>query len=234
MSAQDYICTVKSVRYLTPTVFELSFEVTKPFDFKGGQFISVVIPKAGPQGRDLRRAYSIASHAEKRPIELCVKRVEHGPGTAYMSELHPGENFSIYAPYGDFIYKPKHNKRVCFVATGTGVAPFRSMVFSKSFIEQPPISTFCLFGIRDESEIIYKEDFQNKSDIKWIPALSRPSSTWTGFKGRVTDYLRAFGSSWLETEYYLCGNGAMIQEVKEILKNNGVTKESMHQEIYYK
>lgn len=57
-----------------------------------------------------------------------------------------------------------------------------------------------------------------------------------GFKGRVTAYLRTLGSDypWTKTQYFLCGNGAMIDEVKRLLAERGVAKESIHQEVYYK
>src|SRR5690606_32215935 len=112
------LCTVKSHKMLTPTVFELAFDAVpipssdpnkvvpmEPFYFQGGQYISIVVPGAGPNGRDLRRAYSIASSPDTRPVELCVKGVEGGPGSNYLNELKVGDTFRGYAPYGDFTYK---------------------------------------------------------------------------------------------------------------------------------
>jgi ferredoxin-NADP reductase len=66
--------------------------------------------------------------------------------------------------------------------------------------------------------------------------LAGITSTYPGFRGRVTDWFRAQGDEfpWLETEYYLCGGGSMIDEVKQILAAKGVFKESIHQEVYYK
>src|SRR3954452_11905707 len=98
MKAIEYLCTVKSFRMLTPTVFETTFETDQPLQFKAGQFASVIIPGAGPKGRDLRRAYSIASAPELKPIELCVKIVEEGPGTQYLYKLRPGDKFKVVAP----------------------------------------------------------------------------------------------------------------------------------------
>lgn len=237
MAAKEFRCTVTSYRDLTPTVFEVCFEMDQPCEFEAGQFISIVIPGAGPNGRDLRRAYSIASSPDVRPVELCVKLVERGPGTNYLFKLRPGDVFRGYAPYGDFVYEPKAGRHACFISTGTGVAPFRSIVQSKHFQSQLPASTTCLLGVRDESELLYMDDFAKLPFVKWVPAVSRPKTTdWSGFRGRVTDYLRSLGNDypWLETEYYLCGGGAMIDETKAILAEKGVAKESIHQEVYYK
>ncbi len=238
MAAKEFQCEVKSFKMITPSVFELGFETSEPVEFEAGQFFSIVIPGAGPKGRDLRRAYSIASPPEKRPIELCVKLVEEGPGTNFLIKLRPGDRFRAFASYGDFTYEPKPGRAACFIATGTGIAPFRSMVFSKEFQEALPLQSFCLLGVREEEEVIYTEEFQTVKGLTWVPTVSRPnpSGSWTGFKGRVTDWLRTQGDSfpWKETEYYLCGNGAMIDETKALLAEKGVEKTSIHQEVYYK
>src|SRR3954451_19967505 len=117
MKPSEFRCTVKAFRMLTPTVFETTFATEQPLPFEAGQFISVIIPGAGPKGRDLRRAYSIASGPETVPVELCVKLVEDGPGTNYLHSLKPGDPFRIMAPYGDFVHHPKPDRYVCFIAT---------------------------------------------------------------------------------------------------------------------
>lgn len=235
MPAHPYQCRVISRRNLTPTVFELNFETDQPVTFEGGQFISCVIPGAGPNGRDLRRAYSIASEPGQRPIELCIKLVEGGPGTNYLHQVPIGETFKGLAPYGDFVYEPKPGRHAIFVATGTGVAPFRSMVLSEMYKESPPVSAQLLLGVRSEDEILYAEELAKLPGLKWVPTVTQPSATWTGFKGRVTDYLRSLPADfpWHETDFYLCGNGAMITEVKAILTEKSVTKEAIHTEKYY-
>lgn len=236
MKPLEYLCTVGSHRMLTPTVFETTFVPDKPLHFKAGQFVSVIIPGAGPKGRDLRRAYSIASSPETSPIELCIKIVEEGPGTQYLNKLRPKSEFKVMAPYGDFVYKPKPGRSVCFIATGTGIAPFRAMATSEEYRRNPPERAFCFLGVRTEDEILYADTFTKIPGLKFVTAVSQASKAWTGFRGRVTDYLRRQESDfpWLETEYYLCGHGGMIQEVKAMLLEKGLPKESIHQEIYYK
>ena len=221
---------------LTPTVFELSFDMDHPLQFLAGQFASIIIPGAGPNGRDLRRAYSIASAPEVRPVELCIKVVEEGPGTQYLYRLRAGDPFRMFASYGDFVFRPKEGRNVCFIATGTGIAPFRSMLMSDYFQKNLPPQTYCFTGVRTEEELLYPELAQQFPDISFLDALSQPSGAWKGYRGRVTDYLRTLGPEfpWLNTEYYLCGHGGMIAEIKGLLWEKGVTKDSIHQEIYYK
>ena len=224
-------------KQLTNDVIELHFESSPPFHFEPGQFFSIIVPGRGPGGRDLRRAYSIASHPENHLMELCVKVVEGGPGTQYLNNLKIGDVVKGMAPYGDFIFKTHHAKHVIFIATGTGIAPFRSMISSQVYKEHTPLSTTMLFGARDTGDLIYTQDFVEKLGAdRMVQALSRPAGEWKGMKGRVTDWLRQNEDKidWLETEFYLCGNGAMIDEVKLILGAHHVGKPSIHQEVYYK
>ena len=234
---KDLVCQVTSNTSVTPTVFHLAFKTDADFEFKPGQFVSVLIPGAGPQGRDLRRAYSIAASPEERPIHICVRLVVNGPGTNYLSKLKPGDTFKAQAPFGEFVYKPKPGRRVCWIATGTGISPFRSMAMSRLFRDFPPVSALCLFGSTDETELLYNDLFTGFDHLEWKVCLSRPSPQWKGYKGRVTHYLENLGDSfpWMETDFYLCGNGAMIEEVKKFLmQGKGIPKEAVLQEVYYR
>ena len=224
-------------KHLTADVVELHFECNPRFHFEPGQYLSVVVPGAGPGGRDLRRAYSIASEPERPTLELCIKVVESGPGSGYLNSLQVGDSIKGNAPFGHFVFKTHHQKHVIFIATGTGIAPFRSMIFSKVYQDATPASSLLLFGARNQSELLYSEEIVAKLGRgNFIEALSRPSGDWTGYKGRVTDWIRENQESidWPKTEFYLCGNGAMIDEIKQILIARGVEKSCIHQEAYYK
>lgn len=220
---------------VTPTVFEISFETHPMFEFKAGQFVNIVIPGAAASGKDLKRAYSIASPPGKTPVCLCIKVVDHGPGTSYLRNLNPGDRLRLFAPYGHFVYKTQPNRIACFVSTGTGISPFRSMLESAELKVGPPNKIWLLYGAREESEILYEKELSEIPNMSWVSAISRPSPAWKGFKGRVTDYLRANEKyfDWSSTDFYLCGNGAMIKEVKAFLIGKGVAKEAIFQEIYY-
>lgn len=226
---------------LTHDVFELKLQ--RPDDesfklaFRAGQYISIVIPGAGPGGRNLRRAYSIASPPESKEVELCVKLVDGGPGTNYLNSLKVGDEFQGQAPFGDFCLEHDFSLPALFIGTGTGLAPLRSMILCNEW--QSKANVGFLLGVRAEKDIIYPELF---GDSRPEPlrgfehvkiALSRPEGKWDGFQGRVTDYMRKMDWDFARSHYYLCGNGAMISEVKDFLAAKGATKEQIHTEKYY-
>lgn len=233
----EVVCTVTENINLTDTVFLLKFDLSQAVPFKPGQYISTVIPGAGVEGRNLRRPYSVASGPEDRSVELCIKLVDKGPGSTFLKTRKPGDTFSSFFPYGHFVYVPKPERNLVFLATGTGISPFRSFVRSELFKNNRPKKVTTLFGVREDTEILFKEEFLRVEGMKFIECVSRPESPgFSGYKGRITDYLKQ-NARQLElnsSEFYLCGNGAMISEMKEFLMLNGVEKTSIHQEIYFK
>lgn len=241
MPPVSLVATVLSKRELTPTVFELSFEVEPKIEFRAGQFLSLIVPGAGPHGRDLRRAYSIASSPDLRPFQFCIKRVEGGPGTTFLDQLKIGSTFQAMGPYGDFTAKTPPDRGMCFIATGTGIAPFRSMLFAKEVLDSAPgRPLLSLFGSRDATELLYVDEMNSVPGHRFVTALSRVDEATAkanhAFRGRVTDYLKAHkkdfpAAGW---DFYLCGSSAMIEEVKSILTDFGFDKKQIHQEVYYK
>lgn len=236
VKAQNVTCVSRGVEFVTPTVFILKFDIEPSIEFTAGQFISVLIPGAGPGGRDLRRAYSLASTPATRPYELCVKLVEGGPGSNFLKNQTAGSEFKAQFPFGDFVYKTPAGKTPWFISTGTGLAPFRSMLLDPQIRSQFS-QAVCLFGVRTEDELLYEDEFNKLPQVEWITYVSRPSAPFRGRTGRVTDYLKKEmpeSHDWTGGEFYLCGNGSMIDEIKTFLMSKGVDKKSIYQEIYYR
>jgi ferredoxin-NADP reductase len=153
--------------------------------------------------------------------------------------LEKGDTFRATAPYGDLVFQTEPGRRVCFISTGTGLAPFRSMMMSRGLQQgvreglYPHVISIC--GVRDEKEIIYPGLFEAQG-VEVVDALSRPADSWRGFTGRVTDFLKTLPLDWgwHATDFYLCGNGAMILDVLKIIRDgHGVRDEAIHKEIYY-
>lgn len=236
MLAARHRFTVIDVVWLTPTVMRVRFNSKKRVPFLGGQFLSLYVPDV-PNGKIVRRAYSLASSPEELVHELCVKYLPGGLGSEFLASLRPGDSFEATAPYGHYVYHPKdaHRRNACFIATSTGVAPNRSIVLSEAFRDHPPMKTLFLYGGRTEDEIIYPGEFE-KLGLETVNAISRPTPSFKGFHGRVTDYLRDLPNSWHwhNTDFYVCGNAPMIDEVREILQGgHNVATARIHAESFF-
>jgi ferredoxin-NADP reductase len=232
-AAREIICKVVEKTWLTSSVFTLRFEPTRKFDYEPGQFLSIIIDP--PSLGRVRRIYSFSSGGKKEGFELCVQLVPGGIGSNYLASLNPGDEFRATAPYGDFTYHIRPDQNVCFISTGTGIAPFKSMVTSQRFREDPPSGAMLLFGARTEQDVLFPGFFE-KYGIEVVHAVSRPTGNWNGFRGRVTDFLKALPLDWpwQSTVFYICGNGDMIRDVRKLLQEGrNVPKEQIRYEIYF-
>lgn len=238
MQAKEYTCRIIETTWITPTVMSVKFEPLRKFAFEAGQFISIVVPKA-KGGGTVKRCYSLASSPDEARetgiYELCVKFAEGGAGTTYLASLKKGDTFRVYGSYGHLKFRlPKAGRSVCFISTGTGLAPFRSIIMSDNFQAHRPDHTLCLVGVRTEDEIIYQQELE-KAGANTVYAVSQPTENFAGFRGRVTDYLKSLpkNTNWHTTDFYLCGNGPMVEEVAMLLQGAfGVAASAIHKESF--
>lgn len=236
--ARRVICKITEHIWISPTVMKIRFEPNKKFVYKPGQFLSVFVPNPDGSKKMLRRAYSFSSPhdmAVNEGYELCVRLVPNGIGTTFLSKLSVGDVFEATAPYGDFVYQGSEEGRsACFIATGTGIAPFRAMILSEDFQENPPEQTTVLFGLSSEKEIFYRGELE-QAGVEVIHAVPHASDDWPGFQGRVTDYLKQLPTTWAwhSTDFYICGNPAMVVDTDKILQGgHGVDEKSIYKELF--
>src|SRR5215475_3836133 len=113
-------------RPLSEFTRHLEFEVVeRPFGFVPGQWLS--LKQTNPDGEEITRAYSIASAPGGKRFALCLNRVQDGFMSNYLCDLEEGAEISGQGPFGNFILRPPLRDTI-FIATGTGIAPYRSML----------------------------------------------------------------------------------------------------------
>ncbi len=213
--------------------FEFLFDPGRETRFIAGQFISVVLPR---DGKVIRRAYSIASPPEEpRHLNLIIKRVEGGLVTNWFWTLKPGDRFQGHGPFGKFILPPQVDFEPLFIATGTGIAPFRSMIhslLSAGFKGRMSL----LFGARFETMIPYHEEFlelaRANPHFTYLPTVSRPTPAWKGASGYVQTQVEKLLSNPSAVRVYICGLNEMIQPVQEVCWKAGLPKDRISYEKY--
>jgi len=216
----------------------LEFEVQgKPrFGFVAGQWLSFITNK--PDGEEITRAYSIASPpAEDNRFALCLNRVQDGFMSNFLCDMKEGEDIRYQGPFGDFILRPPLRDTV-FIATGTGIAPFRSMLHwllaEPSRHQNKQLSL--LFGNRTEEDIYYHEEFLRLAaqhlNFHYLPTLSRGAPEWQGLRGYVQQHLTAIVEGRADMHAYICGLDKMIKANRELLKGLGWDRKSILYEKY--
>ena len=193
----------------------------KTINFKPGQFISFEMPH--PQtGRLVTRAYSIASQpSQSDVVTLLFNLVPGGPGSGFLFHLKEGEKTQFKGPAGHFYLREDPGRDLLFIASGTGIAPIRSMLLANA--ERSDARPATLFwGLRSQRDLYYQEELDELTKrtptLTAITTLSRPEPGWSGESGRVLRLIEERIASVKNLAVYLCGNSAMIADATSLLQ----------------
>lgn len=209
---------VENIRQLTENTFILSMPQSR-FKFVAGQHISLSI-----LGDYQSREYSIYSAENARNLEILVKEVEGGYFSPKLKHLKTGEQVEVHGPFGKFGLNEKlrHTHKHVFIASGTGIAPFHSIVKSN-----PDLDYALIHGIRYVNEAYELKEYE-RSRVTLCTSKDEKGD----FNGRLTEYLKQTDFD-KNTSFYLCGNSDMIFDAMEILKSKGFDRENVTVEVYF-
>ena len=236
MPIQKFTAEVWKIRDLTHDVREIMLRLVEPprIAFKAGQFISFEVPKEGFP-RPVTRPYSIASPpSQDNIVTLVLNLVVGGPGSTYLFRLKEGDETRFTGPAGNFYLHDDPDRDRLFVATGTGIAPIRSILLE--LCERGLQRSVSLYwGLRTEKDVYYQDELQRLANdnlkFRFLTTLSRPGDGWKGKIGRVTWYVAEEIQSVNNLAVYLCGNSGMLKDVTDILKTKGLCP--IYREKYY-
>jgi len=223
---------------LSPQTKHLEFELSSVprFGFVAGQWLSFKTNK--PDGEEITRAYSIASPpGEDNRLALCLNRVQDGFMSNFLCDMKAGEEISCQGPFGDFTLRPPLRDTV-FIATGTGVAPFRSMLhwLLADPVRHQDKQLSLLFGNRTEGDIYYHEEFLELGarhvNFHYLPTLSRGAAEWQGLRGYVQEHLPGIVQGRNDMHAYICGLDKMVRANRELLKGLSWDRKSILYEKY--
>ena len=219
---------VKAVRDESPTVYSLIVKPKESISFEPGQFFFIDLER---DGKKTAKAYSAASMPDEDCIEFCIKRVENGFASNTLYSLKEGDKIGINGPYGFFTLQ-ETGRQIFFLATGTGVSPFRPMI--KTLLKKKTKhDVWLIFGVGTQRDILYRKEFEDlakkNKNFHFIPVLSREQ--WNGDKGHIQDVVLKYAKD-LDADYYICGLHIMVDQMKILLLENGVDKERIHLERY--
>lgn len=155
----------------------------------------------------------------------------------HLCDLTVGDEIIFQGPFGSFILRPPLRDTV-FIATGTGIAPFRSMLHW--LLADPRRhegrNFWMLFGVRSEQDIYYREEFEGlaaaHSNFHFLPTLSRGGPEWQGLRGYVQQHLPELVGSRVDMHAYICGLDKMVSANRELLKARGWDRKQILYEKY--
>ncbi len=230
--------TISRVRPETDNAVAISFDIPdalkETFAYEPGQYLTL---RATVGGEDIRRSYSIASAAGE-PLTVGVKRVEDGAFSTFAQSLTAGDTLQVMAPEGRFVTKGA--QKVVLIAAGSGITP---MVSIASDVLEHGGEVTLIYGNQRTDTIMFRAALDALKDrhlnrFTMIHVLSREPQDVAILNGRITgDKVISLGQAGavdlLGAEgVFLCGPGAMIDDVSAALSKAGIPQDRIHFERF--
>lgn len=215
------------------------------FDFIPGQFVTLDLPIHEKKNKRWR-SYSIASWPDGTNVfELLIVLMEGGAGTTYLfNEVAVGSELIYRGALGVFTLPQPLEKDLFLICTGTGIAPFRSMLQYMYLHSQPHKNIYLLFGCRTQKDLLYFDEIKTLENqlenFSFMPTLSREQ--WDGHQGYVHSLYEEICNlnnkactdlqNLKPASFFLCGWKAMIDDARKRIAELGYDKKSVHLELY--
>jgi len=230
---------VLSVHHWNDTLFSFTCTRDPGLRFENGQFVMIGLQQ--DNGRPLMRAYSIASPNWQEHLEFFSIKVQNGPLTSRLQHLKPGDELIISKkPTGTLVLDDLNpGKRLYLLSTGTGLAPFMSVIQDPETYERFD-KVILVHGVRYVNEVAYREFITEhlpnnqyfgeplKQKLIYYPTVTRePFEN----QGRLTDLMRS-GKLFediglppinpMDDRAMICGSPSMLEETSQVLDSFGL------------
>jgi len=228
--------------------FEIKDSLLTTFAYKAGQYLTLEVEI---EGKKVRRAYSMSSSPKQNSWKVTIKRVENGLfSNFFIDHTKEGDAVNVAAPEGRFTldFSPEKRRTHYFICAGSGITPILSLI--KASLEEEPLSPlYLLYGNRNESSIIFKDELQllekkysGQLFVEHCLTEEKKGGLMNLFKkkdfeGRINaemlrKFLLKYPSETEDKHYFLCGPGEMILAGKNYLSKSGVKEKFIHEEYF--
>jgi NAD(P)H-flavin reductase len=232
MKPQRFRVQLQKRERLNTKFYLIAFTLIEPktIEFHAGQYLSLQVAK------DKRNSYSITSFPDrKNQLQICVDVSPQGQGTQFVKSAPLGTETEVLAPLGKFSLSQK-GRPALFVATGSGISPFRPMI-AEQLRQLPPVPVHLYWGLRYPGDVFWNQYWQDLAStwdqFQTTICVSRPSIYWKGTRGRVTEAIDKDYDALTDWEAYLCGNGIMIDDMVRLLTGKGMKPERIYTERFF-
>ena len=221
---------INHIEKLTDNVLKVILRLPPNSNFKynSGQYVNII------KG-NLVRSYSIANSSDhKNQLEFFIKKYQNGLMSKYLFEdARINDLLRIEGPIGTFFLRDSEFENIIFLATGTGIAPIRSILQE---VENSPLdyqnkNFWVVVGARYKDDLLWEPKFDNVN-INYIPVLSRQENDWNGEKGYVQEIVLTQKIDLGNAQVYACGSNDMINSAKELLLKNNLNENNFFSDAF--
>ena len=224
-------CRIQELNRLADDVIQVRLRLppTADFSYLPGQYIDMI----GPAG--IRRSYSLANaQASDKHLELHIRAVPGGAMSEYwFQQAKVNDLLRLNGPLGTFFLRQIAGLDLVFLATGTGIAPVKSMLEGMSAFsaDQQPRSVTVYWGARKPQDL-YCDITTFAETARYVPVLSQADETWSGARGYIQQQLLKDMPDMSQAAVYACGSDAMIHSAKVLLDSAGLPAHHFHSDAF--
>jgi NAD(P)H-flavin reductase/ferredoxin len=221
---KQLLATVYRITQRSPdvTVVDLRLPIGVRAKFRAGQYLTVFLQDGGT------RNFSMANAPQKREeVQLHIRRIDGGAfSEVLLPTLSKGDKLQVELPFGQFVRSEATDARALFLATGTGFAPFKSMI-EDQIATGGKRQVKLYWGVRRREDLYLAALVEGwaarHSWFSFTPLLSQPDAGWTGRTGRICGAVQQDHANLSGWEVYACGNPAMVAAARAELAPSGLS-----------
>lgn len=232
ISSTAFTGRITACEALSPTAITFSAEVENrsALRFLPGQYVNVQVP-----GSTQTRSYSFSSGPSANEVSFLLRNVPQGLMSSYLAErAKPGDAITFRGPMGSFYLRPIE-RPLLFLAGGTGLAPFLSMldkIAEEGEVTQPIQLIFGVTHDEDRVELARLEEYARRlPNFRYLCTVASPESS-SPHKGYVTQHITAAQLNGGDVDIYLCGPPPMVEAVRDWLAAEGVMPRNFYYEKF--
>jgi benzoate/toluate 1,2-dioxygenase reductase subunit len=227
---QSFQARVQSVEKLSDTTIAFSLEGAGALSFLPGQYVNVQVP-----GTDQRRSYSFSSPPGAGTQSFLVRDIQPGLMSTFLREkAQPGTVIDFIGPSGSF-YLREIRRPLLFLAGGTGLAPFLSMLGRIAETGTGGQPVHMVYGVTNDADLVGVGQLQalaeRISGFSFTTCVAAEASTHSR-KGYVTAHIAPETLNDDDVDVYLCGPPPMVEAVRAWLADQGVTPANFYYEKF--
>ena len=225
---QAFQARLKSVERLSGTTIAFTLEGAGALSFLPGQYVNVLVP-----GTEARRSYSFSSPPSAETQSFLVRDIPHGLMSTFLREAQPGAPLEFVGPSGSF-YLREVRRPLLFLAGGTGLAPFLSMLgkLAETGCTQP---IHLVYGVTNDEDLVGDdrlEEFAARIPGFGFATCVAAEGSAHPRKGYVMTHVEPSHLNGGEVDVYLCGPPPMVDAVRAWLGEHGVTPANFYYEKF--
>ncbi|MBK7311046.1 MAG: 2Fe-2S iron-sulfur cluster binding domain-containing protein [Bacteroidia bacterium] len=242
--ARFHTLKVKDIKRETAEAVSVAFEIPAQqqpeYLFKQGQYITL---KMTIGGNEVRRSYSLCTAPHEKELRVAIKEVKDGLVSSHINQkLKVGETIEVMTPMGTFtsILAGNQKKKYVLFAGGSGITPMMSILKSILYVEKQSTITL-IYANKNEDSTIFKNELDSitasNPNLKVVYVFDAPKNSVPDIqKGIITSekalqLIENYGGVNAD-DYFICGPGPMMENVKTTLEKLKIKKEKIHIEYF--